>query len=244
VLAQYAPHPLRLPFAAYLALLVLAAALVAARRETVGARTSPNFGARLGLPRQSRAAFVAPAASGFAAMAVVGFYAALGPSIIRHDLGIANHAVASAIVAELFVAAAALILATRRWEARRTMLAGLAATPVGMALLIAAQRIGSLPILLVATAACGIVGALGYRGGLAVANTLAPPERRAEVASAFFVCCFCGNALPIIGVGALTVAASPHFADLVFAILVTVIAAVAWAAAFAAPGGATKRVRK
>ncbi len=76
------------------------------------------------------------------------------------------------------------------------------------------------------------MGALGYRGGLAVANSLAPPERRAEVASAYFVCCFCGNALPIIGVGALTQAASAHLADLVFAILIAAIAATAWATAF------------
>jgi hypothetical protein len=88
---------------------------------------------------------------------------------------------------------------------------------------------------LAGTAVCGVVGALGYRGGLAVANSLAPPERRAEIASAFFISCFSGNALPIIGVGALTLAASTHLADLVFAIVVSGISAAAWVAAFAAP---------
>jgi hypothetical protein len=204
------------------------------RAETLGKRSTPKFGARLGIPPASRGAFVTPAASGFAAMAVVGFYAALGPTIIRQDLGIANHLVASAIVAELFLVAAVLIFVTRQWPARRTMLGGLAAAPIGMALLIVAQRTSSMPILLVGTAVCGVVGALGYRGGLAVANGLAPPERRAEVASAYFVCCFSGNALPIIGVGALTLAASPHVADLVFAVMVSIIAAGAWIAAFAA----------
>jgi MFS family permease len=129
-----------------------------------------------------------------------------------------------------------LIFATRQLAARTTMLTGLAAASVGMALLITAQRTGSLPVLLAATAVCGVVGALGYRGGLAVANSLAPPERRAEIASAYFVCCFSGNALPIIGVGALTLAATAHVADLVFAIMVSAIAAAAWAAAFVAPG--------
>jgi MFS family permease len=234
VLAQYAAHPTRLPFLAYLIILAVTAASVAVRPETLSERQKLHFGAKLGLPPQSRGAFLAPAASGFAAMAVVGFYAALGPTIIRHDLGIANHVVSSAIVAELFIAAAVLIFATRQWPARKTMLTGLAATPVGMALLIVAQRTGSLPILLVGTAVCGVVGALGYRGGLAVANGLAPPERRAEVASAYFVCCFSGNALPIIGVGALTLAASAHLADLAFAVLVSLIAAAAWVAAFAA----------
>jgi hypothetical protein len=116
------------------------------------------------------------------------------------------------------------------------MLIGLAATPVGMALLVAAQQVGSMPLLLLGTAICAVVGALGYRGGLAVANSLAPPERRAEIASAFFVCCFCGNALPIIGVGALSLVASPHLADLVFAVVVSAISAVAAVASIVKKG--------
>jgi MFS family permease len=227
MLVQYAPNPLRLPFIAYLAVVGFSGALVAVQSETVTSPSRPKFGATLRVPQDVRAAFIAPAASGFAAMAVVGFYAALGPTIIRRDLHVGNHALASLIIAELFVVAALLILTTRDLAPRKTMLTGLAAAPVGMALVVAAQRLGSMPLLLIGTAACGVVGALGYRGGLAVANSLAPPERRAEIASAFFVCCFCGNALPIIGVGALTAVASPHLADLVFAVVVSTIAAVA-----------------
>jgi len=233
-LAQYAPHPLRLPFGVYLVILGVTAGLVATRPETVAERTSLTFSLRLGVPAGVRAAFVAPACSGFAAMAVVGFYAALGPTIVREDLHIANHAVASAIVAELFIVGTILIFATRDAAPRQTMLAGLAVTPVGLATLIAAQRLGSLPLLLIGTAVCGAVGALGYRGGLAVANSLAPPERRAEVASVFFVCCFCGNALPIIGVGALAMVTSAHAADLAFAMVISLVATGASVAAFAA----------
>src|SRR5437868_7514444 len=192
-LVEYAPHPFRLPFATYAIFVLMTAAIVAAQPETVGTRSKPTFVPRLGIPSGMRTAFLAPAAAGFAAMAVVGFYAALGPTTIRTDIGIANRALGSLIVAELFVVAAGLIFATHKVPARPAMLTGLGATPVGMALLVLAQRVGSLLILLAGTAACGVVGALGYRGGLAVANALAPPERRAEVASAFFVCCFCGN---------------------------------------------------
>jgi len=235
VLVQYVPHPLRLPFAAYLGIVTIAAALAAAQPETITNRRKAIFKPRLGVPTDVRTAFVAPAAAGFAAMAVVGFYAALGPTVIRSNLHIANHALASAIVAELFVVSAALIVATRQVNGRKLMLLGLAATPVGLALLIFAERSGSLLILLVGTAVCGITGAFGYRGGLAVVNSLAPSERRAEIASAFFVCCFCGNALPIIGAGALTLATSPRVADLIFAVVIGAISAVAFVAAFAAP---------
>jgi hypothetical protein len=76
---------------------------------------------------------------------------------------------------------------------------------------------------------CGVAGALGYRGSLQVANGLAPADRRAEVVSAYFVCTFLGNALPVIGVGALSQAAGPRVADLVFAVVVSAIALAALA---------------
>jgi MFS family permease len=173
---------------------------------------------------------------------VVGFYAALGPTTMRQDVGITDTALISLIVAELFVVAAVVIVATQRWRARKTMLTGLAATPIGMALLVLAQQTGSLLALIAGTAVCGVAGALGYRGGLAVANGLAPPERRAEVASAFFICCFCGNAVPIIGIGVLARMSTPRFADAVFAIVVTAIAFGAAVAAFAATSQPTSHV--
>ncbi|HEX5184882.1 MAG TPA: MFS transporter [Allosphingosinicella sp.] len=232
-LVQYAPAPLRLPFIAYLALLAGVGVLAAIPPETLAERAPLSLAPRLGVPRGARLAFLAPAATGFCAMAVVGFYAALGPTTIRDDLHIANRAAAGAIVAELFIVAAVLILATRRVSARAVMRAGLIATPIGLALLVLGERTASVPILLVATAACGIAGALGYRGGLAVANDLAPPERRAEIASLYFVCVFCGNALPVIGVGILVQAASPPVADLAFACLISAIAVAALAASLA-----------
>src|SRR5205823_11513983 len=97
--------PLRLPFIAYLLVLGFSAALAAAQRETVVSPSPAKFGATLSIPSGVRAPFVAPAASGFAAMAVVGLYAALGPTIIRRDLHIDNYAVAGLLVAELFVVA-------------------------------------------------------------------------------------------------------------------------------------------
>jgi len=55
-------------------------------------------------------------------------------------------------------------------------------------------------VMVIATSTCGIAAALGYRGGLQMVNQITPGGRRAEVVSAFFICCFCGNALPVIGI--------------------------------------------
>jgi len=229
-LVEYGPWPFRLAFIAYLAVLVGVAALVATTGETVAQKAAVSLKPRLGVPPGARLAFIAPAATGFAAMALVGFFAALGPTTIRNDLHIANRALSGVLVAELFVVAAGVIVATRSMGARRAMLTGLVATPVGLAALILAQRLGSLPILLAGNAICGLAAALGYRGGLAVTSALAPPDRRAELVSAYFVCCFLGNAVPVIGAGALSQATDAKFADLVFAGVVSAIAVCALAA--------------
>lgn len=228
VLVQYAPWPLRLSFVVYLALLVLTAAAALAPRETAKRKGEGlDLRPRLGVPDDARLRFLAPAAAGFAAMAVVGFYAALGPAMVRDALKLDNRALASLVVAELFVVAAAVIVATRGLKARAAMLAGLILTPAGLGLLAAAQALASMPLMLAGTTVCGAASALGYRGGLASANELAPQDRRAEVASSYFVCCFLGNALPIVGVAALSQVLGSQVADRVFAVALTVIAAAA-----------------
>ena len=239
VLAQYAPLPLRLAFVAYLALLAVVAALVWGTPETLRERRPGRLSLkpRLGVPPDIRLPFLAPAATLFSGMALVGFFAALGPTTIRVDLHLTNRALASAAVAELFVVAALAILATRRLSPRAGMLAGLVLTPPGLALLVAAQALGSMAVFLAGTTVCGIAAAFGYRGGLQVTNQLAPADRRAEVVSAYFICGFVGNALPIIGVGVLSQTLGARTADMVFAGVVSVVAVAALAAGLAFRGG-------
>jgi len=227
-LIQYAPLPLRLPFMAYLALLALTAAAALAPKETAPRKADGlDLRPRLGVPKDARLRFVAPAAAGITAMAVVGFYAALGPALVRDALKLDNRALASLVVAELFVVAAAVIVGTRGLKARTAMLAGLLLTPPGLGLLVAAQALASTPLMLIGTTICGAASALGYRGGLGSADALAPPDRRAEVASSYFVCCFLGNALPILGVAALSQSLGAPIADRIFAAALTGLAAAA-----------------
>jgi len=85
--------------------------------------------------------------------------------------------------------------------------------------------------MLAGTMLSGIAAALSYRGGLGVVTSLAPADRRAELASAYFVCCFLGNALPIVGVGALSERLGPATADRIFAFALSILAAGALGAA-------------
>lgn len=230
-LAQYAPWPLHLPFLVYLALLVVVAALVLRAPETVRGRVERfsdlSLRPRVGIPRAIRAPFVAPAITGFGAMALIGFYAALAPSILVEDLHQPNHAIAGALVFEISVAVALAIVATQKLTSRAAMLASLALMIPSVALVVAAQALASMSLLIAATALCGVASGLGYRGSLQVVNEIAPEDRRAEVVSSYFICAFSGNALPVIGVGAISTFASAGIASAAFAALIIVFAVVA-----------------
>lgn len=231
VLAEHVALPLRTPFIAYLAALIVVAGLLAFARETVNrplaAFAQLSVRPRAGVPSSIRPRFVAPAVTGFGAMALVAFFAALAPSVLAGELRVTSHAVAGAIFLELAAAVALVIALTRSLSSRAAMLWSLGLMVPSLALLVTAQLAGSLVVMIVATATCGVAAGLGYRGSLQVVNQIAPDDRRAEVVSAYFICCFLGNALPVIGIGVLSTLISSTVASLVFATTIAVFAVVA-----------------
>ena len=103
--------------------------------------------------------------------------------------------------AELFVISALAMIVTRNLSSAHAMIGGLVLLIPSVILLVAADTLASLPLLVAATALVGIATGLGYRGSLQVINQIAPPQRRAEVASSYFIACFVGNSVPVIGIG-------------------------------------------
>ncbi|AEH88008.1 MFS transporter [Mesorhizobium opportunistum] len=230
LLAQYEPWPLRLVFIVFLVALVMVTILVWRTPETIakpGGVNQISMRPQLSIPQEIRARFVAPAVTGFGAMALVGFYAALAPSILAQQLQETNHAVAGALFFELAIVAAVSIVVLKQVQSSKVMLAALALMVPSVLLVVAAQMVASMVLMIAATACCGVVAALGYRGGLQVVNEIAPDDRRAEVVSSFFVCCFVGNALPVIGIGIVSTYASPIAASLAFAAMIILFAVVA-----------------
>jgi hypothetical protein len=95
-------------------------------------------------------------------------------------------------------------------------------------LLVAAQLLRSM-LLLLATMLGGISAALGYRGSLEVVNRIAPTDKRSEVVSSYLIAAYLGNSLPIIGIGLLADLVSSIAAHLAFAVIIGLLAAVAFA---------------
>jgi predicted MFS family arabinose efflux permease len=55
--------------------------------------------------------------------------------------------------------------------------------------------------LIAGTVVAGVAVGAVFVGSLATANRLAPPGRRGQAVSAYFVACYCGLVIPVVGVG-------------------------------------------
>jgi MFS family permease len=240
LLAQYAPHPTTLIFAVYLAVLAVTGLILLLVPETVPSRTRPVLRfAGLGLPDQGRGEFIAAAVAAFAAFAVLGLFSSLVPGFIGGVLHQGSHAVQGAIVFGLFAVGTVTQVALSRLSRRRVVLTGLSMLLAALALIVAALAQAGMALFLAGTAAGGVaVGAI-FGGSLATANQLAPAGRRGQAISAFFVACYAGLIIPVVGVGVLSEFTGTWAAVLAFSVLLAVLClfSIARIARAVAPSG-------
>jgi MFS family permease len=234
LLAQFAPWPLHLSYVVYLAILALVAALVAVVGDPAAPQKRPSrleLRPRLGVPRQIRVPFAAPAATAFASFALMGFYIALAPSVLR-AMHQSNHALAGGLVGGVCLLGSATVLAAKGWPSHLAMRLGLVLLLVALLLLSLAQAWTAMPTFIAGAAVTGVAVALGFRGGLQVVNEIAPEDRRAEVVSSFLVAMYLGNALPVLGAGVLSAFIAARVANYIFAGVIAALALAALAASF------------
>ncbi|MET7933061.1 MFS transporter [Streptomyces sp. NPDC005322] len=226
VLAQYAPAPLRLVFVVDLALVAVAAAAVLCIPETVRARHRPPLRPqRLRVPREMRSTFVAAAMAGFAGFATLGLFTSVSPLFLREVEGERNRAVAGAVAFSVFAMSIAGQLLARRLGERWSLPGGCAVLVAGMAAIAGSLAVASLPLLVVGAAVAGTGQGLSFHAAVAVVTRRSPADRRAEVTSALFVLMYLALAIPVIGVGALSVTVGLRAAGLIFTGCVALLAA-------------------
>lgn len=232
-LAQFAPWPLRTSYIAFLLLLGVMIVLLWSARETVAepVRTARELSLRprIGVPRELRWAFVAPAAIAFAAFALGGFYAALAPELLVRSLHHREPLLIGGIVALFFACGAATVLLERTRDSRAAIIAALALLWAGLCLLMLAEALRSMTLLVLASILTGASMALGYRGSLQIINEIAPEHQRAELVSSYLLVCYSANSLPVIGVGLLSLLVSIATAHRVFAAVLVALATLACA---------------
>ena len=225
--AQYGSNPTVLVFEVYLGILALAAVALLLVRESVvdRSRLSLRFHG-LGIPQSSRQEYLAAGLAGFVAFSLLGLFSALAPSFLGQVLHETNHAVEGAVVFAMFGSATVTQLVAARFESRRVVFFGLAVFLVALALIVSGLSAASLAVFVVGAVVGGIGAGSVFLGSLATANRLAPPAERGRVVSTFFVFCYVGLTIPVIGVGIASVHVGDFRAVLVCSIVLAVLSLV------------------
>jgi MFS family permease len=222
--AQYGPHPTTLVFEVYLVVLAAAALGLLFVPETVSPRRRLALRLEgLALPERGRGQFIGAGVAGLAAFAQLGLFSALVPSFMNNVLNEGNHLVQGAVVFGIFAVATITQVALFRFNSRRVVLAGLVLFLVALVLTVVAMAEAELALFLVGTVVGGVAVGAVFLGSLAIANRLAPEERRAQVMSTFYVACYSGLVVPVIGVGVLAGAIGTVPAVLAFSVLLAAL---------------------
>jgi MFS family permease len=225
LLAQYAPQPTVLVYEVYL--VVLAAAglcLFFFVPETVSARQWPTLRfTGLGIPERGRSEFVAAGVAAFAAFSLLGLFSALAPSFLGGVLHEGSHAVQGAVVCLLLAVGAVTQVLVYRFSSRRVVMVGLGLFVAALALTVAALSQASMALFLAGTVVGGVAVGSVFMGSMATANRLAPPARRGQVISTYFVACYSGLIVPVVGVGVVSEFTGDFPAVLGFSILIAAL---------------------
>jgi MFS family permease len=199
VLAQYGPAPRRLPFLVEIALLLPAVLLIATLPEqTARKRWRPR---RPQIPEAARRVFLVNGSANFLAFAVIGLFLALIPTYVASLAHSTNLVLGGGAVAVMIACSVIAQITGHGRRSSTVQTLGLCLLATGLALMAAAGSASSLVLLLVATGIAGIGQGLVFLAGITEVTASAPPERRADVLSSFYVIVYLGVGLPVIGVG-------------------------------------------
>ena len=158
------------------------------------------------VPADIRGPFLRAGLTGAAVWAVAGgLFLAVMPSyagqLVVHSRNLALLALLTSVV--LLASFAAQVLLRHRAPPAVTQAVGLVLLAVGLAALVAASPAHSGALLAVGAALAGLGHGAAYLAAQDALTHIAPPEQRAEVSAAFYVCVYLGVSLPVIGIGIL-----------------------------------------
>ncbi|NHA69280.1 MFS transporter [Phycicoccus flavus] len=203
LLTEWLPHPLEVPYAVWVVVLVAAFLGLLTVPETVhhdGPR--PRYRPqKVAVEPAARPRFAAAAVAAAAAFCVLGLFTSLTASFVGGTLGVRSRLVTGAVVFGV-IGASALVQALlgRRSPAARLRM-GTVLMTAGLLLVAAAALLTSLPVFVVAGLACGAGLGLLFTVGLATAGAVASEGRRGETLAGMFLAAYAGITVPVIATG-------------------------------------------
>lgn len=202
LLAQYAPHPLRTPYAVVAVICLVVGAGVLALREPHTARTrGPIRIARPAVPKEIRSDFWFSALGAMASWSVLGVLLSLYPSLAAQQTHIDNLVFGGGVVGTTAFAAALAQLAATRLPARYSAIIGDVGMAVSLLLTIPVLLTHQWQLVFVAAALLGATFGLGFGGSLRHLSDVVPAGRRGETMSAFYLLAYSAMAVPTLIAG-------------------------------------------
>jgi MFS family permease len=202
LLAQYAPHPMRTPYAAVVLICAVVGVGVVALREPHTARSRGRIRiVRPAVPQEISSDFWFSALGVMASWSVLGVLLSLYPTLAAQQTGMHNLVFGGAVVGTTAFAAAMAQLFASRVPARRAAVLGDIGMAVVLLLTIPALTTHSWPVVLAAAALLGGTFGLGFGGSLRHLSNVVPSDRRGETMSAYYLLAYTAMAVPTIVAG-------------------------------------------
>jgi MFS family permease len=227
LLAQYAGHPLVIPYLVAEALMLAGAVALAFAPETAAVRRGADRPAyrpqRVSVPDAQRPRYFAATVAGAAVFALFGLFTSVAPSLLADLLHNDSHAAAGAIAFAVFGAAALAQIVFGRVSRNYQVGLGLAAVLAGLGLVTASVWLPSFTLLIIGGIVAGAGAGTAFRGLVATVISITPPEVRGEGLAGLFLGSYLGLAIPVVGLGVATLWVSMQVAVLGLAAVLTVV---------------------
>ncbi len=230
LLAQYAPHPLQLPYLVHLAALVPLLGFALFLPETAPRIAGTAWLPRLpALPSEARVPFTIAALSAALAWVVAGLFFSLVPSYLRIELGTRSVALGG-LAPFAMLATSAIAQVTLRANDRALLFTSYGLLTLGMASVVAAVPFHAVWLLMLGALVTGAGHGAGFLGAQRSVTRIAPPATRGEVLSLFYAVIFFSIGVWVLALGALAGAHGFFFAFAAFGLAVAALSiCLAWA---------------
>jgi MFS family permease len=207
LVVQFLPAPTHLIYLVLLVVLAIQAAGVALMPETVAREpgAARSLIPEIRLPRTVRGPVAVAAPVLIAVWALAGFYASLGPAVLRDLTGSTSAVYGGLGLFVLAGVAAVAVVLLKNAPARAVLGTGIAGLIVGVAGTLIAISAGSTAGFLAATAVAGIGFGSGFQGAIRVVVPLVEAHERAGVLALLYVVSYLGLGLPAVVAGFLVV---------------------------------------
>jgi len=190
---------------------------------------------RLSVPRAITRPFAIAACAVSIAWALGALFAALGPTLAVDLLQVKNRALAGLVLVGFQFCGGVMQVIARRYSPRRSLIVGPLAITAGLLLCLLAFSTTSGVLFILGT----ILTALGYGaafvGSAALMNRIAPPDKRGEILSTFYLIGYAAMSLSVLAVGVTTDQIGLKMTMLLFTAVIGALSAVVLGASLRTP---------